>query len=273
MTIRIGLIVIGFSLLWSACNRNKAHAPVAPPQNIPQLTDTFDLSDLSEESAYRDGLFDDFIYHFVSDADFQKSRILFPLPISRFGKTFKKEESEWKFNHTPSNVMTYAMLFTSKKNMELEKDTTINCVDVDCVYLPSDSVKKFSFCKVNQEWRLKSIHVDRFSKHKHGDFYQFYGQFVTDSTFQFKHIRNPFIFETEDEYSNEIIEGSVNAEAWPEYSPDLPSDVLVCIHYESARPKTTLRYLVITNLSEGLSSTLRFESFRNQWKLTHLENY
>jgi hypothetical protein len=84
---------------------------------------------------------------------------------------------------------------------------------------------------------LQSIVIDRLARMKHGDFYKFFCQFATDTVYQYQHIRNPFGFKTEDDYSHETISGIVNAEAWPEYSPDLPTDVLACVLFEDKGQK------------------------------------
>jgi hypothetical protein len=273
MTIRTCINVFGFSLFLSACQQNKTNSIVEVAPEIPLLTDTFDISKEADNvMAYKSASFDDFIYHFVSDTSFQKAQISFPLSITKHGKAGALDEAQWALNAPPRNLLSYAMLFTSKRHIDLlEKDTALCHAEVDYVFLNTDSVRKYTFNRMEGEWALQSIVIDRLARMKHGDFYKFFCQFATDTVYQYQHIRNPFGFKTEDDYSHETISGIVNAEAWPEYSPDLPTDVLACVLFEDKGQKTSKRYLVLPNLSAGLSTTLTFERARRGWRLAELE--
>lgn len=266
-------------VLWVACllscseSRRGASAEDAT-KDFSMRKDSFRLPE--EASSYierNDVVFDDFFYNFVLDREFRAECIVFPLPVTRFGQMTTLKRKDWKDIASLEDCTIYAMLFSSGADVGAEKDTMITDVEVDIVHLKGDSIQQLFFERKDERWQLSAMRTMRMMAHANRSFFAFYSDFANDTVFQQEHVKNPFYFKTEDEYSNETIEGVVNAEAWAEYCPELPGDVLVCINYGKTILASSERYFVLSNLSAGLSTTLRFRQTRAGWKLTHLENY
>jgi prepilin-type N-terminal cleavage/methylation domain-containing protein len=152
------------------------------------------------------------------------------------------------------------------------QDTSVNDVTVECIFFNCDSVKQYVFKRIEGRWNLTQLNWKSFQQHPDGNFYAFYKQFANDSIFQGKRIRKSFEFKTYDEVMNEEIMGEVDAEAWWDYSPELPKDMLTNINYGHTSPTSRERHLIITSPSAGMSSTLKFRMIKWQWKLVGLEN-
>lgn len=269
------LLPLFFIICIASCSEvKKGESAVSIVDKISMQKDSFALP--AEEhplSRNNDGVFDDFFYNFVVDEDFRLKRIHFPLPNVHFGQCTAIKQNEWKNAAPIDECNIYAILYSSHSDFGAEKDTTIREVEVDIIHLKNDRIQQLFFECQDNKWMLCKMRTMITRAHTNNNFFDFYRDFANDTTFQQQHIKNPFHFKTEDEYSNESIEGSVNAEAWTEYSPELPKDILVCINYGKKNHTSNERFLILSDLSAGLSTTLRFKKMRNSWMLTNLENY
>ena len=267
----LGLLLM---TLFTACRK----APVEekrPSINIDSVLalppDTLEWEELEIPSG-ADGLFDDFMFNFVRNSRFQEERIAFPLPVQNGREISKIEREEWTFDRLEVLEEVNTMIFDEEADMTCAQDTSVNEVKVEFIFFHCDSVKQYVFKRLEGRWKLTGLNWQSFKRHANGEFYAFYKQFATDSIFQRKRIRNPYVFKTYDEYSNEEVFGDVSADTWWDYSPELPKEMLTNINYGQCRRDSHERYLVITSPSTGISSTLKFRLIKWQWKLVQLEN-
>lgn len=232
------------------------------------ITDT--IENLPPAAA--DGLFDDFIYNFMRVHKFQFSRIQFPLPVYTDGKRTDLTRDMWKFDPIYAGRDIYTMIFDSPRSQQIEKDTTLNHVVVEWIYLKRSRVKQYIFDKLRGQWILTAISEHVFSQNPNNDFYTFYQNFASDEDFQKAHITNPFRFRTYDYDAFQEIDGVLDVEQWPDYRPELPDGRITNIIYGKINTNSKYRALVISSMSSGMNCTLVFRRNGRNWMLTEMEN-
>lgn len=231
-----------------------------------------DTTDTVAPPAAADGLFDDFVYNFMRNREFQFSRIKFPLSNTVDGKAQPIDRSRWTFDPLYARSDMYTMLFDSEKSVGSEKDTTVHHVTVEWIYLKTDRVKQYHFSKERGAWMLTSIDTHTLKLDANYDFFNFYNRFSTDEHFQLKHISNPFDFKTFDSDTFQPIDGVLDVNQWPDFKPDLPHDIITNINYSQHYTDNGQRVLVITSPSAGMSCTLSFKKQRGVWRLVGMES-
>jgi hypothetical protein len=189
--------------------------------------DTATLSAMEKEVAEPpksvDELFDDFIFNFTASKRFQLKRTQFPLTSTTNGVISHIQRGRWHFLHLFLQNDYYSVLYDHERQMKIEKDTTINDVSVNWLYLVEHRIRKFNFKRVNGLWMLVSIDTHALGVNENADFLAFYQTFVTDSAFQRRHVANPLRFITTDaENDYEPIEGTVDVDQWFLFRPELP---------------------------------------------------
>ena len=107
-----------------------------------------------------DELFDDFIFNFAANRKLQFSRIVFPLKKTDGKKVSYIEKKQWKMEHFFMPQGYYTLIFDNMKQMKLVKDTSINNVVVEKVYLDRKKVKKYIFERINGQWMLTGINTN-----------------------------------------------------------------------------------------------------------------
>lgn len=220
-----------------------------------------------------DGLFDDFAYIFMHNADFQKSRIHFPLPNKEDGINRPIASKDWKFNRLYSHLDAYTLLLDGEKSDVAEKDTMVQQVVVEWVYLKKKRVKQYIFKKTDGRWMLTAIDSHPLANNVNSDFYHFYRRFVTEADYQKQHIANPFAFATYDPYSEQRIDGVLDRDQWSDFRPELPTDVLTNINYGQSYADSSCRVFMICSASGGMGCSITFKrQGKMGWMLTKLEN-
>lgn len=234
--------------------------------------DTAEADSIATPPKAADGLFDDFIYPFMRNAGFQRSRVDFPLPNRVFGVDKPIARSAW--HHDPLYVKkdVYTILFDSERGIRAEKDTSLRHVTVEWVNLRKDYVKQYLFNKVRGEWRLTGLDTHKMAENVNCDFYRFYARFATDEAFQARHIANPFTFKTHDFENFRTIEGVMDAVQWPDYRPDLPHGTITNVNYGQSYANARRRVLMICSPSAGMGCSLTFVRKGNTWMLEKLVN-
>lgn len=267
-------------LLVAACNGNKCEP--SPEENktaedtvvLPDTatTDTLAGSEDVEPPVAADGLFDDFVYGFMKNRKFQTERIKFPLTNKTDGENHPLTRKDWTFDPLYAKNDTYTMIFNSEKAMSSEKDTAVNHVIVEWIYLDRQRVKQYVFNKERGKWMLTALEHHALEKNRDSDFYAFYRRFATDTEYQQRHIRNPFTFKTYDYDNFQQIEGLLDVDQWPDYRPDLPHGTITNIRYGQPGAGTDTRILIISSLSGGMNCNLTFRKNAGKWMLVKMEN-
>lgn len=235
--------------------------------------DTLQLLPKEEVPEAADQNFDDFFYSFVSDEDFQKQRVHFPLHCtSEEGADLS--ESEWDTEQRFASQEIYCVLFDREKDFEIQKDTSLREVNVSWVSLTQGRFQTFRFIRPHKQWRLADFNMGQLSKSRQAHFLKFYAQFVTDTIFQLERVNFPLCLVVQPEDGSEKIETQLSPDEWSEYRSELPlpTHVMTLIDYGQASLSENRKILMMEALSSGYSITFKFDRTNEQWKLYQVEN-
>lgn len=221
-----------------------------------------------------DGVFDDFIFNFASDEELQKKCIRFPLPVYKDDAASYIEEKAWKHDSLFAQQSYYTLLFDNEKEMDLEGDTALASVQVEWIYLDSRRVKKYSFERKEEGWRLESINLRKMDEAGEEDFVEFYARFVSDSLYQSKHIRQPLRYVTvdpDDEFS--ILKTTLDLNQWYAFNPLLPTERLSNICYgQKNEDRSRTKVLKVNGIGNGFSNVFYFRKRAGEWELYKYED-
>ena len=218
-----------------------------------------------------DELFDDFIFNFAANRQLQFKRIKFPLRVVN-GKSEKMvEKSQWKMEHFFMNQGYYTLIFDNRRQMKIVKDTSINHVVVEKIYLKRKKVKQYIFNRINGEWNLVEVNTGAMYQNNNASFLDFYQKFATDSAFQSRHLDSPIHFsgpDPDDDFST--MTGDIEPETWPAFAPELPANFIYNIIYGQQYTQSNKKILVMRGIANGMEMELTFVRKGKAWKLTRL---
>ena len=242
--------------------------------------DTFAFDEqISDETLpiIADELFDDFVFRFDLSARLQRARVRFPLVLSQAnGETETIEQREWRHHALFLGQDFCTVMWNSRSQMALSQDTSVCEARVEQIYLHSRTINVYAFERDSTDglWMLTRMADLPFEHSELQDFLDFYRQFATDSTYQRQHIREPLRYTTIDEDAEyETIAGTIDADQWFEFAPELPQDVLTNVNYGQDYPNPNRMVLQMRGLANGLQTLMIFHrNVSGQWQLTDYEN-
>lgn len=218
-----------------------------------------------------DELFDDFIFNFAANRKLQFKRIKFPLRVVN-GKSEKMVgKSQWKMEHFFMNQGYYTLIFDNRRQMKIVKDTSINHVVVEKIYLKRKKVKQYIFNRINGEWNLVEVNTGAMYQNNNASFLDFYQKFAIDSAFQTRHLDSPIHFsgpDPDDDFST--MTGDIEPETWPAFAPELPANFIYNIIYGQQYTQSNKKILVMRGIANGMEMELTFVRKGKAWKLTRL---
>lgn len=267
-------LILALTLLAIVACRNDRPTPasVTEADSMQVMTDSVKADSMSNPPKAADGLFDDFIYSFMKNTRFQLERTEFPLSNIVDGVDKPIARKDWKHDRLFSILDTYTVIFDSEQSAKAQKDTLLDKVVVEWVYLDKKRVKQYHFAKYKGQWRLTRLEQHDLSKNVNSDFYEFYRRFSTDLSYQAKHVMSPFNFKTQDFDNFQTIEGVLEVDQWPDYRPNLPKGTITNINYGQRYGNAKRRVLMICSPSGGMGCSLTFIRKNGKWMLEKLEN-
>jgi len=232
-------------------------------------------SSLEEEIAREDAvpkaadeLFDDFIFNFAANRKLQSTRVRFPLPEVRGEEVSYVKKGEWQMDYFFMEQDFYTLLFDSERQMERVKETDIDHVVLEKIYLHGKSVKQYQFERVNGLWMLQKIVHQPMSESHNASFLEFYEHFATNEEYQSKHLSETVHFvgpDPDDDFSQ--MEGVITPDTWPAFAPELPSGMIYNIVYGDPQKETGRKIFVIRGIANGMEMELTFKHEGGKWKL------
>lgn len=237
--------------------------------------DTLHLFEEAEEPPVAvDELFNDFLYEFLSDARFQRQRVVFPLPCYRGEEEDMLSKQEWgALNHLGGQEV-YAVIYEHAQDLELQKDTTIQSVAIERFVLAGNEVEKYNFNRLNGKWMLTDVKKRRLDEVPNGDFLRFYAHFMADSVFQRDALASPIkVVLTSEDGEEEPQVDEIDADEWFEMTHDLPlpKDALVNINYGQMSIGQNRKTLLLQGMSNGMQIQFKFNKDHSGWKLKGIE--
>jgi len=218
-----------------------------------------------------DELFDDFIFNFAANHKLQLKRIKFPLKLVAGDEVSYLKKPEWKMEHFFMEQGYYTLILDNAKQLRSVKDTSINNVVVEKIYLNKDKIKRYVFERLKGQWMLTSIVKTPISQNVEASFLSFYQHFVSDSTFQVSSLNDPVMFtgpDPDDDFST--MSGEIMPETWPAFAPELPSGLIYNIIYGQKRTGGNKKIFMLRGISNGQEMQLTFNRIGGKWKLTAL---
>lgn len=218
-----------------------------------------------------DELFDDFIFNFAANRKLQMARIKFPLKVVDGENTTYIKKVDWKMEHFFMEQGYYTLIFDNHKQMGVVKDTSINNVVVEKVYLKKERVAKYMFERIRGRWMLTSILNNAMYHNTNASFLAFYQKFATDFDFQIESLNNPVMFtgpDPDDDFST--MTGEIAPETWPAFAPELPSGFIYNIMYGQKYVEGDQKIFVMRGIANGMEMELTFRRIDGTWKLMSL---
>jgi hypothetical protein len=218
-----------------------------------------------------DELFDDFIFNFAANKKLQRSRIQFPLPVYHGKSVEKLTAANWKTEHFFMHQDFYTLIFDNQRQMNLVKDTSIDNVIIEKIYLHKKKVRQYFFKRINGQWMMTSINVNGIYQNMNSSFLNFYRSFATDTAFQMRHINNPLNFtgpDPDDDFST--MSGVLAPEQWSSFAPQLPGGMIYNIIYGQKYTESNKKIFVIRGIANGLETELTFRRRNGKWMLMKL---
>ena len=264
--------------LWTTgCSDKKPVAADTLAVDSLQMVDTASVDTLDELISEQpmpkaaDELFDDFIFNFAANRKLQLGRIKFPLEIVDGENVAYLKKKQWKMEHFFMDQGYYTLIFDNMKQMNVVKDTSINNVVVEKVYLAKEKVEKYIFKRINGRWMLTSVHTNDMVQNTNASFLAFYQKFASDPSFQIESLNNPVMFtgpDPDDDFST--MTGEIAPETWPAFAPELPSDFIYNIMYGQKYTEGNQKIFVMRGIANGMEMQLTFKRMDGKWKLTSL---
>ena len=218
-----------------------------------------------------DELFDDFIFNFAANRKLQMNRIKFPLKVVDGDEVSFIKKGQWKMEHFFMDQGYYTLIFDNMKQMDLLKDTSINNVVVEKVYLDEEKVKKYMFERLGGRWMLTSVQTNAMIQNTNASFLAFYQRFASDPDFQLESLNNPVMFtgpDPDDDFST--MTGEIAPETWSAFAPELPSGFIYNIMYGQKYTEGNQKIFVMRGIANGMEMELTFKKIDGEWKLTAL---
>ncbi len=276
---RKGLLIVAAALaltMWTTTGCTERKAPAADTTAV-DSTDTTAADTLEQLITEQpmpkaaDELFDDFIFNFAANKKLQMKRIQFPLKVVNGKSERLVEKGQWKMEHFFMNQGYYTIIFDNRRQMNLVKDTSVNSVVVEKVYLSRKKVKQYIFNRIDGQWMLVEVNTGAMYQNNNASFLNFYEKFATDSAYQASHLSNPIHFsgpDPDDDFST--MNGDIDPDTWPAFAPELPSGFIYNIMYGQKYTQSNQKIFVMRGIANGMEMELTFARRGGEWMLTKL---
>lgn len=225
------------------------------------------------ENEHIDMTFDDFLYAFTSSRKMQRERTILPLRLVDINNNeVELEEFDCKAEFSFLTGEYYTMLYTNPEDIERVKDMQDSIVHIELINLNARRVRSYEFQHRTEGWRFTSIRDHGFDETGYGDFLDFYAKFSSDTTFQNANVAQPIRITMLDPEMEEQIDGTIDADQWPSFAPEIPQGTLTNIrrgqHYDKFR-----MVLQKCGVSNGLQEVFTFDHIGPKWRLVSYEDW
>lgn len=239
------------------------------------LSEVDEEIEVADESDRLDTSFDDFLFAFTHSDRLQGKRILWPL-------AYTDEDGETK-NITSLNCASefrflkgdyYTVLYGNRKQVENQKsDMQDSLVLVERIDLTEEKLRAYEFKLLSGKWKLTSMRDIIFHESDIFDFLTFYARFCSDSLYQQGHVDQPLrVMVLDPDEDDTYIEGTINAEQWSSFCPDVPHGIISNIRYGVQKYNSRQMILQKSGSSNGLQELFFFTKEDNEWLLKRYEN-
>ncbi len=218
-----------------------------------------------------DELFDDFFFNFAGNKKLQVKRIVFPLPVFDEDKQVRTISArQWKIDHFFMHQEYYTLIFDSRRQMSVVKDTAIAHVVVEKIHLADEQVKQYVFDRIDGLWKLTKIVNHSARNGYNASFLAFYNRFSTDSIFQAESLDDEVTFtapDPDDDFAS--ITGTMLPEQWDAFKPTFfPQGTIYNILYGQHYSESNHKIFAVRGISNGLEMEMTFNRRQGRWRLS-----
>ena len=239
------------------------------------LTEVEEEIEEADEADRLDMSFDDFMFAFTHSDRLQNKRIEWPLSYTDADGDVRKlnslnSSSEFRFLKGDFFTVMYA----DRKQIEEQKlDTEDSLVIVERIDLQEEKLRAYEFRLLSGKWKLTSMRDVVFHESDIYDFLTFYARFSSDSLYQQTHVEQPLrVMVLDPEEDDAYIEGTINAEQWRSFCPEVPHGIISNIRYGVQKYSPRQMIMQKSGSSNGLQEMFVFAKEDNEWHLTAYEN-
>lgn len=229
----------------------------------------------ADESDRLDTSFDDFMFAFTHSDRLQSKRIIWPLAYTDAEGNTRSVSSlnvASEFRFLKGDFFT--VMYGDRKQVEKQKlETDDSLVIVERIDLMEEKLRNYEFKLLSGKWKLTSMRDMEFHESDIYDFLTFYARFCSDTLYQQEHVDQPLrVMVLDPEMDDAYIEGTINAEQWRSFCPDVPQGVISNIRYGVQKYRPRQMIMQKSGSSNGLQELFIFNKENNEWFLTAYEN-
>lgn len=274
------LILVFLAYFAGSCQRTSAPQSQGDSSVVTDsalLMDSVDIDSAEFEASVpkrADEFFNDFIYSFTTNRRYQMERIVFPLPYERNGRRSMISRSQWHYDRLHTSEEFYTVFFDRESSLELEKSQAVSQVTIEYIDMISELVKNYFFSRDNDQWMLRKVSEYNIDDYYDRDFILFFERFVSDSLFQQAHLASKIEISMEDsEDEFETMTGTIEAEQWFSFCPELPQEKFYNVNYGQPLDNKRHRVVALEGFSNGFLSLLFFRLHEDKgWILYKLKS-
>lgn len=236
------------------------------------------LSDAVDEN------FNDFLYAFLYNTNFQSARISLPVSVSSCdgkGDMVLKRFSDFHDLLSSVDQSYYVLILNNLDELESDPSSFATHSAVNLVNLQEGSVNRLVCSREKGEWNVSSIRSFSFDSAESCDFLHFYQQFALDSLYRQSHLSQPIGISMVDD-DGEVIEGTIDPDQFSVFSPELPFGNFILLEYGDAGMASGSMVPMLPNIvgkcvmvkcgmASSMMDVLCFERDGSEWVLTRLE--
>lgn len=238
----------------------------------------YDVEDTPLSEAV-DENFNDFFYTFTHNKTFRLSRVQFPVSVVDHADEelrMLKNQRDFEQEFAPTSNDYYVLLLNDVAELADDPASQIQTADVDLVDLHNEHVRRFACARTNGQWKLLSEKELAFSSHPVGGFLDFYYHFEKDSVFRIDHVAQPLSIsmpeeDDESDDESELIEGTIDADQFPVFAPELPQGKIIMMDYGLLHSHPSRVVMVKCGMASSMMEMMTFERDEEGWKLVKLE--
>lgn len=237
-----------------------------------------ELLDGEDANPHLDDVFDDFLFAYIHSPKLRRERTAPELQLlhsERPAETLENFDPGFEFAFLSGEFLT--SLYGSSAQMQAEDDEELEGDTLVCVQrinLNDGTIRNFRFQRQEGRWLLGAIEESTFGDDRElGSFLQFYARFCNDSTVQSQSIANPLRVVLQDEEEEDgYIDGTIDADQWRSFCPDVPSGIISNIRREDQHYNDRRIVLRKSGLSNGMQEVFTFTRDHDSWRLSRYEN-
>ena len=272
----ISLLSLLFCSCWHSSESTDSSEDEVVEDSIEAEEDSLILFEEEVVPVSADELFDDFFFSFTTDQRFQMQRVKFPLKCKEGQDELVISREEWKEFNRFTTQEFYSVLYERESDMEIQKDTAVNEVSVDWIYLDDDYVERYNFVRSQDgQWLLLDFGKEETSATPYASFVNFYAKFASDSIFQRESIQFPLhVVAEEQSDEDEGGEAYLSPDEWFEFRQEMPmpEGVMTNINYGQPSISQNRKILLVEGMSNGLYVKYKFDRTNGKWQLYEIEN-